>query len=161
MSNIGSWKRRAVAALGALAVVLSAAAARADTPPHGLPAYERVTLVAFDAAPASYRALPTYDLGAPRPARFPARAILYVLQAYDAVQSAAGTRRGGIERNPLVRPFSHGGIPTYALGFALGDVMRSALLRHTSRELRDGGDELQALANLDGILTTHSSLRGR
>lgn len=81
-------------------------------------------------------------------------AILYGLQAADAMRSAQDFKVGGHETNPMLAPFSHGGAPMMALGFGLGDVLRNVLLRHASQGTRNTADGGQALSNLAGILQT-------
>jgi hypothetical protein len=95
-----------------------------------------------------------------QPPRVPERAILYALQIFDAVQTGAALRRHGrFEQNPTVRPFARAGTLGIALGFALGDLARDRALRHAPAALRSSVSDLQALANLDGILTTQQSFR--
>lgn len=86
------------------------------------------------------------------------QALVYALQGIDAMQSAAAFRRGGHEINPMMQPFSHGGAPTMMAGFALGDLLRNALLRHASQGTRNTADGAQALSNLAGILQTNNAL---
>ena len=87
------------------------------------------------------------------------RAALYVLQAFDSVQSARALRVGGsYERNTLLRPFSHAGSTGMALGFALGDVVRDLVLRHSPEQVRRAADAAQAASNLEGILATRAAL---
>ena len=58
-----------------------------------------------------------------------------------------------------MRPFSHGGIPTLVLGFALGDIARERLTQRSPERQRETANAAQALANLDGILNTRRALR--
>jgi hypothetical protein len=87
------------------------------------------------------------------------RAALYVLQAFDSVQSARALRFGGAaERNALMRPFSHAGAGGMALGFALGDVLRDVVLRRSPKEVKLAADAAQAASNLEGILATRAAV---
>ena len=102
---------------------------------------------------------PQYHLGtADAASSLPVRPILYVLQLVDSIQSAHGRRIGAVETNPMVKPFSHGGAATYALGFALGDVLRTAVFRHAPKAVSDAADGAQAMSNLGGILDTRATL---
>lgn len=88
------------------------------------------------------------------------RILLYVLQTYDAVQTAAALRKHNqVERNPMVRPFTRGGVATLVLGFAAGNLARDMLLRRAPDEVRAAANAAQAFANLDGIITTRGSVR--
>lgn len=88
------------------------------------------------------------------------RPALYALQAIDAVQTAAALRKPyRSETNPMLRPFTHGGIPTIALGFALGDITRDRMFRRASHRERQSIDALQAISNVDGIIMTARSMR--
>jgi hypothetical protein len=86
------------------------------------------------------------------------QALMYALQAYDSANTAKDVARGGKETNPLLAPFSHGGAPTMALGFALGDLLRNHLLKHASQGTRNTADGAQALTNLLGIMQTNSAM---
>lgn len=57
---------------------------------------------------------------------------LYASQIYDAVQSAHNLRKGQVETTFIMRPFSHGGVPTMLLGFIVQDVALDVLLRNAS-----------------------------
>jgi hypothetical protein len=88
------------------------------------------------------------------------RVALYVLQAFDAVQSGYALRgHGRYEQNGMMRPFSHGGAVTMGLGFALGDVLRGVALRRSSEGVRIGADALQGVSNIEGILATRAVMR--
>lgn len=141
--------------LAGAALALSAAliplSATADEAPTTALVYAVPVVVTF----------PHFEVERPaaRP-RLPARAIVYVLQAFDAAQTSAALRRSGrYEQNRMMRPFAHGGTLTLALGFALGDVARDRLLAHAPERLRDAANGAQALANIDGILNTRRALR--
>ena len=86
------------------------------------------------------------------------RVAMYVAQAVDAAQSGRAFARGGIERNPMMRPFSHAGALGMAAGFAIGDLIRGAALRRSSDTVKVAADTAQAAGNLEGILATRASL---
>jgi hypothetical protein len=103
---------------------------------------------------------PRFEHSAQRRRSLPLRAVVYAFQAYDAAQTAAALRHEHRrEQNAMVRPFSHGGFATLALGFALGDVARERILRRAPEAVRDGADAAQAFTNLDGILNTRRTMR--
>ena len=82
---------------------------------------------------------------------------MYVLQGIDAVQTGAAVRAGGREQNPMLRPLSHSALGM-AAGFALGDVIRGALVRRAPDRVKTAVDGAQAASNLEGILFTRASL---
>jgi hypothetical protein len=83
------------------------------------------------------------------------------LQAYDALQTAAALRRPGrYEQNGTLRPFTRGGAAGIAFGFALGDLLRERALRAAPESVRNSANALQALGNIDGIITTRRALHG-
>ena len=90
-----------------------------------------------------------------------AQAILYALQATDALNSQRAFARGGTEMDPLMRGI--GGARPTALdmmgSFGLSDLLRNALLRHTSAGTQNAAAGLQGLANLTGILQTNHNVR--
>jgi len=84
--------------------------------------------------------------------------LMYAAQLADAVNSASAFKNNGEhETNPMMKPFSHGGAPTMALGFGLGDLLRNAVLRHASPGTRNTADAAQAASNLMGILQTNGN----
>ena len=85
---------------------------------------------------------------------------MYLLQAYDAQNSAKAFRNGEHETNPMMKPFSHGGAPTMALGFAGGDLLRNALLKHfhATPATESAVDGAQALQNALGIMQTDRNM---
>lgn len=85
---------------------------------------------------------------------------MYALQAYDAINSGNffANNPGTYERQPMMRPFSHGGAPMMALGFGLYDVLRDALTRHNPK-LRQALEGLQIGNNIQGIMQTDSRER--
>lgn len=89
------------------------------------------------------------------------RALVYGLQAADAANSSKAFGKGLHETNPLMRPFSHGGPLMMGGGFALGDLVRNALLRHASQGTQNTAAAAQALSNLLGIGQTNAALHGR
>lgn len=86
------------------------------------------------------------------------QALMGGLQATDAVQTAKNIGHGAHEYNPMMAPFSHGGAPMMMGGFALGDLVRHALLRHASQGTRNTADGAQALMNALGIMQTNHNL---
>ncbi len=88
--------------------------------------------------------------------------LMYALQAADAVKSGQLFQHPSTyETNPMMKPFSHGGAPTMALGFGLGDILRNALLRHASQGTRNTADILQGLSNVQGIAQTQHALNSQ
>ncbi|MBV8580055.1 MAG: hypothetical protein JOZ86_05420 [Candidatus Eremiobacteraeota bacterium] len=143
-------RRFITAAALSLATALAPLCASADTEP---------TVAAVYAVPRGVT-FPRFEHTAPPRPRVPALMLVYVLQAYDAVQTSIALRaHNRYEQNGSMRPFSHGGLPTIALGFALGDLTRARLLRHAPEEVSESANAAQALANLDGILNTRRTLR--
>lgn len=57
---------------------------------------------------------------------------LYFTQAYDAVVSVRMFKQGEVEMDPLMKPFSHGGVPMMLAGFAAQDLVRGFVLRNAS-----------------------------
>ncbi len=87
------------------------------------------------------------------------RVAVYALQAVDAIESARSFRRpGGFETNPTMKPWSHGGAATMALGFALGDLARGAIFRH-SHKASNASDLAQIAVSVQSILQTEHMLR--
>jgi hypothetical protein len=92
------------------------------------------------------------------------RAIMYGLQLHDSINSAKFFKEqpGNHEMDPIMKPFSHGGAVTMAAGFALQDLIRTALLRASGIPNAPAvGDMAQAFANVDGIQTTNAARRAQ
>ena len=89
-----------------------------------------------------------------------AQAILYALQATDALNSQRDFARGGTEMDAGMRMI--GGARPTALdmmgSFALSDLLRNVLLRHASQGTQNTAAGLQGLTNLTGILQTDHNL---
>jgi hypothetical protein len=73
---------------------------------------------------------------APPPLASPAprdalRVALYASQIADSVLTSAALKQCGREAFPLMRPFSHGGVAMYVVGFALLDGAIHLALRRT------------------------------
>jgi hypothetical protein len=87
------------------------------------------------------------------------RPLLYALQAFDAVQTSnALKKRGRYESNGMVRPFVGGGAPTIFAAFVVGDLLRDKIFAKARPAQRDALDVMQALSNIDGIVTTSHAL---
>lgn len=81
-------------------------------------------------------------------------------QLIDAEESSRLLRRPGTyERNLIVRPFSHGGLTMYAVGFALQDALRFALVRHASCTLQTASSVEMLIDEAVGIGETAAALR--
>jgi hypothetical protein len=120
---------------------------------------ESIELVAPVYAVPAGLTFPRFAQPAQRRRSLPLRAVVYAFQAYDAAQTAVALRHEHRrEQNPIMRPFSHGGFATLALGFALGDVARERILRRAPEVVRDGANSAQAFSNLDGILNTRRTM---
>lgn len=90
-----------------------------------------------------------------------ARYLMYAAQLADAMNSGgAFAHNGEHETNPMMAPFSHGGAPTMAVGFGLGDLLHHYLLRHVSQGTRNTADAIQALSNVAGIMQTNGNRGG-
>ena len=80
------------------------------------------------------------------------RGTMYVLQIADAIISANGFEHQGMkETNPMMRPFSHGGLPMMLVGFGLGDVLHRIVMRKASVGAKNTANALQAASNIEGI----------
>lgn len=114
----------------------------------------------------TYRTSSTVELPrfqtAPQPqtpsARTMTRMAMYVAQAIDAAQSGRAFGQGRREANPMMRPFSHAGTLGMAVGFALGDAVRGAMLRRSSDKVKIAADTAQAASNLEGIMATRVAM---
>ena len=81
------------------------------------------------------------------------RGTMYVLQVADAIISANGFEHQGMkEMNPMMRPFSHGGLPMMLVGFGLGDVLHHIVMRKASAGEKNTANALQAASNVEGIV---------
>jgi len=146
------------------AAFAGAAPALADPSPEVVAA--AVTAPADAPAPVTYRLPSRLELTGPARTettptlRTTARLAGYVLQAFDAAQSARGLRLGGRETNPMMKPFSHGGAMTMGLGFAVGDLIRGAVLRRSSNKVKIAADVMQGVSNVQGLIATEATIHG-
>lgn len=86
------------------------------------------------------------------------RIVMYAGEAADCVNS--GDKKGGYEVNPLVRPFSHGGVPMYCGAGAAGAAIVGALTRRWPKWLKIAGTGLQIGSNAWGITYTNTHAKG-
>ena len=81
------------------------------------------------------------------------RGTMYVLQVADAIVSANGFEHYKMtEDDPVMRPFSHGGLPMMLVGFGLGDVLHRIVMRKASAGEKNTANALQAASNVEGIV---------
>ena len=82
----------------------------------------------------------------------------YILQGVDALVSGSieSTRNPAhfTEVDPLMRPFSHGGIPTFVAAFATEDIIVGALSRRFGPAAKNLEAAIQIGANVWGITFT-------
>jgi hypothetical protein len=106
-------------------------------------------------------ALPAITQPAPQRRNRFLRPLLYSLQAFDAIQTAQALRKHGrYEQNGMLRPFTRGGAPTIMAAFAIGDILRDRIFARARPAHRDEIDAVQALSNIEGIITTAHSMHG-
>lgn len=102
------------------------------------------------------------SIATPAPAR-PSTALRiaeYALQAVDAnLSGIAMTKHGAIEGNLEMKPFSHGGIPMFLVGYALYDIVSGALTRRWKVAHKNAGAIVQIGTNVQGILRTMATDR--
>ena len=80
------------------------------------------------------------------------RGTMYVLQIADAIISADGFEHHKMtEDDPVMRPFSHGGVPTMLVGFGVMDVLHRIVMRRASVGEKNGFNALQSAVNIEGI----------
>ena len=89
------------------------------------------------------------------------RGTMYVLQIADAVISADTFRQGAREENPMMRPFSHGGLPMMLVGFGMGDILHRIVMHRASVGAKNTANALQAASNVEGIIQSLSAERKR
>lgn len=110
----------------------------------------------------------------PAPEVRQSRTIMYVAQIADAFisanffarkhfvnQSSGDVYTTAHETNPMMKPFSHGGVGMMVVGFAVGDILRGQLFRRSSSRTRAAVDYAQGASNVAGILETNASWRKR
>lgn len=85
------------------------------------------------------------------------RIVMYAGEAADCANS--GRFRSGYEINPLVKPFSHGGIPTYCAAPVVGNLVLGALTRRWPKWLKIAGTGLQITSNAWGVYFTEAHSR--
>ena len=89
-------------------------------------------------------------------------AAAYGAQLADGLTSAALFKRPRTyERNPLVRPFTHGGMSTMLPAGAAEDAIVSALAKggHWSAGTQNNAHVLQLLAHILGMLVTSATMK--
>lgn len=88
-----------------------------------------------------------------------ARIVEYIGEGVDCVNSARIDRLyGGYETNFTEKLFSHGGIPTYCAGPALGDLIGGMLIRRWPKNIKIGLAYGQAASNVYGINFTFTHI---
>lgn len=102
---------------------------------------------------------PTFNIAPKHRRNGMLRVIMYALQIVDAEESARLFRRGGYETHAGMKPFSHGGFATMALGFAIQDILRDLALRRSGAQTQNAFDYLQVGNNVVGIMQTEATLR--
>lgn len=95
----------------------------------------------------------------PAPSRV-LRMSMYALQLADATLSGiTDTRLGAHEGNPQMKPFSHGGVPMFIVGYAAWDILSGALERRFRPSQKNALAVAQIGSNINGILTTVATAR--
>ena len=90
------------------------------------------------------------------------RGTMYVLQIADAIISADGFEHHKMrEGNPIMRPFSHGGLPMMLVGFGMGDVLHRIVMRRASVGTKNTANALQAAANIEGVIQSNFAQQHR
>lgn len=87
------------------------------------------------------------------------RTAMYVGEAADCTNSGILSEKhfpGGkfTETNPLVRPFSHGGVLTFCGGVAASNIVIGALTRRWPIWMKDVGASAQFASNVWGVRFT-------
>ena len=90
------------------------------------------------------------------------RGTMYVLQIADAIISADGFEHHAMtEDDPMMRPFSHGGLPMMLVGFGMGDILHRIVMHRASVGAKNTANALQAASNVEGIIQSLSAERKR